>query len=201
MNKILILSALSLLLVGCVNPQSRYRQSEMLGDQEITFPYKAQMTGMITLTAKSHCDEAEFMFYARTKESAHKVINIVTKETCQSEGGTSIENCTCEYSGIGIRYVPVDGSMPDISANTEERLEEAPQSMSDTKRTKIMLNSYPQGAVITINGKEMSTRTPAGMGFKPGKYNVMFALDGFKSDTTFVVEENQPDLEIYMNLQ
>ena len=57
MNKILILSALSLLLVGCVNPQSRYRQSEMLGDQEITFPYKAQMTGMITLTAKSHCDE------------------------------------------------------------------------------------------------------------------------------------------------
>jgi hypothetical protein len=141
MNKILILSALSLLLAGCVNPQPpRYRQAEMLSDQGIMFPYKAQMTGVITLSTKSRCNEAEIEFYARTKESAHKVINIVTKETCQSEGGTSIENCTCEYSGIGIRYVPVDGSMPDISANTENRLEEAPQSMSDTKRTKITLN-------------------------------------------------------------
>lgn len=202
MNKILILSALSLLLAGCVNPQPpRYRQAEMLSDQGIMFPYKAQMTGVITLSTKSRCNEAEIEFYARTKESVHKVINIVMNEKCKTNDGSVYDDCTCEYSGIGIRYVPVDRSMPNISANTEERLEEAPQSMADTKRTKIMLNSYPQGAVITINGKEMSTRTPAGMGFKPGKYNVMFALDGFKSDTTFVVEENQPDLEIYMNLQ
>ena len=201
MNKILILSALALLFVGCVNPQNHYRQAEMIGDQGIVYPYKAQMTGMIVLTTKKRCNEAEFMFYARTKASAHKVINILMNETCQTEGGTSIDNCSCEYSGIGIKYVPIDENGFVIDAKVEETAEEAPQGDAKLKRAKIQLSSYPQGAAITINGKTMNSRTPTEMSFKPGKYNVLFSLDGYQRDTTFVVEENQPDQEIYMALQ
>jgi hypothetical protein len=47
----------------------------------------------------------------------------------------------------------------------------------------------------------MNSRTPTEMNFKPGKYSVLFSLDGDQRDTTFVVEENQPDQEIYMALQ
>ena len=201
MNKILILSALALLFVGCVTPQNHYRQAEMLGDQGIVYPYKAQMTGIIALTTKKRCNEAEYMFYARTKASAHKVINIVMNETCQTEGGTSIEDCSCEYSGIGIRYVPIDGDDFIVDAKVEDTTEEVPQRETKLKKVKIQLSSYPQGATISINGKVMNSRTPTEMNFRPGKYSILFSLDGYQRDTTFVVEENQPDQEIYMALQ
>jgi eukaryotic-like serine/threonine-protein kinase len=60
---------------------------------------------------------------------------------------------------------------------------------------ELILNSYPPGARILVDGKDNGSTTPARIVVKPGTYKVRFELDGFQpADKTLTVGARKPGI-------
>ena len=98
-----------LLFVGCASEKSvSTSEAKMVATpSEVPFPYKAELTEIITLTTNTDCNETDFLLYAREKKQVHRMIDIIMKRICSSENDPIYqeeESCSCIYSGIGMKY-------------------------------------------------------------------------------------------------
>lgn len=114
MKKISILLLATFCLVGCVmdsGAKSRLKTSDYMKDDLTVYgAYTAQLAGTIVWSENDACNKNAFMLYARTQKNIDKLVDIIMKETCspQSGPGTLKKKCSCEYSGIGMKYRQID---------------------------------------------------------------------------------------------
>jgi hypothetical protein len=113
MKKYAILLASTLMLFGCAingNSKSTLKEANVMNDNLTVFgAYKAEIVGTVTWTDNDVCNKTAFMLYAREEKNIDKLVDIIMKETCgEADPGTLVRNCSCKYSGIGMKYRQMD---------------------------------------------------------------------------------------------
>jgi len=192
MKKILVLLSFTLLaFAGCTQQTTFVREENPLpvSFEPQLLPFEAEVVGYFTLKTEKPCNSADFLFYVRKEHNAHRVFDVVMKQT-----DLGYDSIKCEYSGIGVRY-----KFNDV--NTEQTAVSKNISTEQKAKIKVKLDSNPRGATILVNGKEMNNPTPNVLNFIPGKYNIRFKAAYLEKDTTIVLREGQEDIEINMSLE
>ena len=113
MKKIAILLAYTLMLFGCAmngNSKSNLKEANVMNDNLTVFgAYKAEIVEIVTWVDNDVCNKTAFMLYAREEKKIDKLVDIIMKETCADVNpGTLEKNCSCKYSGIGMKYRQLD---------------------------------------------------------------------------------------------
>ena len=110
MKKIAILLGAMLMFSGCaMDSKSKMSEANMMQENLLVYgAYKAEIAGQITMEEKDRCNKASFLLFARKNHQMDKVVDIIMKETCYTEAGTTDQRCSCEYSGIGMKYKELD---------------------------------------------------------------------------------------------
>ena len=216
MKQIMIFSILTaLLFVGCSSKSVNTNEAKMVTmPSDVPFPYEIELTDIITYSTDEACNEADFLLYAREKKKVHRLIDVLMKSSCSSRyasNGQKQESCSCLYSGIGVKYRYSKNDKitnnREIENNNTTKLEPEITTTEDTtsflseEKTKVRLNTDPQGATVYINGKQMKNSTPTVVLFGHGEKNIRFLLNDVQKDTTITIDGLQKNLEINISLQ
>ena len=191
-----------MMLVGCAAQENVTTSSaDMLALPAVVFPYEAEITGMLSYTTNKACSESDFLLYAREKENVHRVIDVVMKSTCnpsqRDASGRVVDDCSCTYSGIGIKYK--FNEKLKVEKNEDAEIEKSASSTEEKIRTRVKLNSDPQGAEVYVNGRQMKNPTPSILLFNKGKNNIRMTLGGVQRDTTVYIDGSESFMEIDMS--
>ena len=113
MKKIAILLAYTLMLFFFFmngNSKSNLKEANVMNDNLTVFgAYKAEIVEIVTWVDNDVCNKTAFMLYAREEKKIDKLVDIIMKETCADVNpGTLEKNCSCKYSGIGMKYRQLD---------------------------------------------------------------------------------------------
>ena len=135
-----------LLLAGCaMKPaqDTRYRKADFMKERFAVFgAYKTELVGSITWKDDNECNEAAFVFYVRQKKMADRLVDIVTEEICSAPSPGSLdEDCSCDYSGIGLNYKQLEveeaslwGNVASLEGVESNKEKENPPKTANSER-------------------------------------------------------------------
>ena len=102
MKKLFCLLGALLFVAGCGFKPVIHEASPIQEKIVVYGAFKAEYAGKINYTEEERCDSVTFKKHARVKEGMDKVVDIVMEESCSGV------TCSCAYSGIGLKYKPMD---------------------------------------------------------------------------------------------
>lgn len=137
MKNIFCMLGMLLFVAGCAVKPTVREASQMQEKIVVYSAFKAEYAGRVNYTEEDRCDSVGFKRYARVNEGMDKVVDIVMEETCSGV------KCSCSYSGIGLKYKPMDlnEAMRWESAMSNMGVNESTTKFSSSTET-VVNNTY-----------------------------------------------------------